>query len=44
MAINREDWNVANWSAEQKEEFGTLLNELAEAYEESFNDYEKLVK
>lgn len=43
MAINREDWNVANWSAEQKEEFGTLLNELAEAYEENAKLLGKLV-
>lgn len=43
MAINREDWNVANWSDEQKEEFGNLLNQLSEAYEENAKLLDKLV-
>ena len=43
MAINREDWNVANWSDEQKKEFGDLLTKLTEAYEENAKLLEKQV-
>lgn len=43
MAINREDWNVANWSDEQKKEFGDLLTKLTEAYEENAKILGKLV-
>lgn len=43
MAINREDWNVANWSDEQKKKFGDLLTKLAEAYEENAKLLQKQV-
>lgn len=43
MTNNREDWNVANWSDEQKKEFGDLLTELEKAYEENAKILGKMV-
>ena len=43
MTNNREDYNVANWSDEQKREFGDLLTELGKAYEENAKLLTKLV-